>query len=396
MEGAKVPGVAGSDAHLMSGSVVGSASAMGKDILGDPAGTGPGRGAAADVLLERDVELGLLSDLVRGVGAGRGRILMFEAAAGLGKSVLLEHAVAAGHEAGLEVLRARGHELERGFAWGVARSLFEASLLGRSRSERDRLLDGPASPARPLFGDGAWPAPPAGPEAGFAIAHALYWLALRLAEGAPLLVVVDDVHWADDPSLRWLIYLSGRVSDAFVGVLVAARSGEPGAADLVDALAVDPAARVRALRPLGGAAVTELVRRQLVDAGEGFCRRCFELTAGNPLHLRALLAALKPSGPRPDENDLGAGATAAARVLERWILRRLAAMPPRARALADAVAVFEDEVPLEFAASLAALEPAVARSAADLLARADVLRAGDPLGFIHPLLRAAVYGGLST
>ena len=158
--------------------------------------------SVTDVLLERDVELDLLADLLRDVGAGRGRALLFEAAAGLGKSALLERAISAGREAGLVVLRARGHQLERGFAWGVARSLFEASLWGRPRSERDRLLDGPAAPARPVFGDSDGQGPGLGPDAGFAITHGLYWLALRLAEQEPLLVVVDDAHWADDPSLR--------------------------------------------------------------------------------------------------------------------------------------------------------------------------------------------------
>ena len=352
------------------------------------------RGAPVrDALLEREVELDLLAGLIRDAGGGRGRILLFEAAAGLGKSALLEHGLSAAREAGLAVLRARGHQLERGFAWGVARSLFEASLLGCRRSERDRLLDGPAAPARPVFGGGDGGAARLTPDAAFAITHALYWLALRLAEREPLLVVVDDAHWADDPSLRWLIYLCGRISEAPIGVLVAARSGERDS-DLVDVLAVDPAARVHAVPPLGTGAVADLVRRRLAGAGEDFCRRCFELTAGNPLHLRALLAALEPSRRLRGEPDLAAGATTAARALERSVLRRLAAMGPSARALAEAVAVFEDDVPLDLAAALAALEPVVAAAAAGELARADVLQPGDPLGFIHPLLRAAVYGGL--
>ena len=121
------------------------------------------------VLLERDVELDLLAELLRDVDARRGRSLLFEAAAGLRKSALLEHAVSAGREAGLVVLRGRGHQLERGFAWGVARSLFEASLWGSARSERERLLDGPAAPARPVFGDHDGRDSRLGAEAGFAI-----------------------------------------------------------------------------------------------------------------------------------------------------------------------------------------------------------------------------------
>ena len=56
--------------------------------------------------------------------------------------------------------------------------------------------------------------------------------------------------------------------------------------------------------------------------------------------------------------------------------------------------MFEDDAPLHLAAALTGLPPAAALAAAGELARADVLRDGDPLGFTHPLVRAAVYGGL--
>ena len=85
------------------------------------------------------------------------------------------------------MLRARGHELERAFGWGVARSLFEAPL-ARRRAERDELLAGPAAPARAML-DAARPPGAPESEAGFAILHALYWLAARLAESGPLLLV---------------------------------------------------------------------------------------------------------------------------------------------------------------------------------------------------------------
>ena len=83
---------------------------------------------AVDALLEREFELELLSELAEEAGAGRGRTLLLEAAPGMGKSALLERGTSAAREAGLAVLRARGHQLERGFAWGIARSLFEALL----------------------------------------------------------------------------------------------------------------------------------------------------------------------------------------------------------------------------------------------------------------------------
>jgi DNA-binding CsgD family transcriptional regulator len=346
-----------------------------------------------DVLVERDVELGLLVDLVHDVAGRRGGLLLIEASAGLGKSALLEHGAWVAREAGLLVLRARGHELERAFAWGVARSLFEGLLLDYAEPERRRLLDGPAAPARQVFDDSAKAAPPT-PDAGFAIMHGMYWLALRLAQREPLLLVVDDGHWADEPSLRFLVYLLGRVSDAPIGVLVASRSREAGAGGMVDLLADDPATRVHSLRPLGVAAVGELIQQRLKGAGEGFCRRCFELTAGNPLQLRELLRAFEQRQGPPDEAALDAGAAAAARSLERSVLRRLNAMTPHAQALAEAVAVFEDDVELHLAAALASVEPVSAVAAADELVRADLLRPGNVLGFVHPLLRAAIYGSL--
>ena len=64
-------------------------------------------------------------------------------------------------------------------------------------------------------------------EPGFAILHALYWLVARMAERGPLLVAVDDAQWADEPSLRFLLYLAGRLSEHPIAILVGARAGEP-------------------------------------------------------------------------------------------------------------------------------------------------------------------------
>ena len=232
-------------------------------------------------------------------------------------------------------------------------------------------------------------------EAGFAILHALYWLVARLAEREPLLLVVDDAHWADEPSLRFLVYLAGRLSDQPIAVLVGARAGELGEGELLRQLAGEPGAQICALPSLGATAVAELVRRRLPDADDEFCRRCLDLTAGNPLQLRELLAATAQQGQPADASALAAAAEVAARSLARSVLRRLAALTGDAQALARAVAVFEDDAPLHLAAELTGLTAVAALAAADELVRADVLRPGDPLGFTHPLVRAAVYGDLA-
>ena len=57
--------------------------------------------------------------------------------------------------------------------------------------------------------------------------HGLYWLVSNLAATRPLLIAVDDAHWADEPSLRWLAYLAPRLGGLAAGLLVAWRQGDP-------------------------------------------------------------------------------------------------------------------------------------------------------------------------
>jgi DNA-binding CsgD family transcriptional regulator len=325
-------------------------------------------------LLERDAELRAIRGMLDGARAGRGALHVLDAPAGLGKSALAARAVELAD--GLVVLRAAGRELERELGWGVARSLFE----GRVDPE---LLTGPAAAARALFDDGE-------AETSFAILHGLYWLALRMAERQPLLLVVDDAHWADEPSLRLLLYLAGRLEGQPIAGLVATRPPEGG---LLARLAADPAVVGHELGALSPAAVAGLVRERLPHADDDFCARCHRLTAGNPLQLRELLAAVPEESAGPAA--LTEAVERAARSLSRAVLQRLDGLPVPARALARAVAVFEGGVALHAAAELAGLDGPDAVRAADALERADILGAGDPLEFVHPLLRASVYGTLS-
>jgi len=76
--------------------------------------------------------------------------------------------------------------------------------------ERAELFSGAAGLAAPLFGESGLDEAPAG-DVSFAILHGLYWLAANAALSRPTLLLVDDVHWADAPSLRWLSYVARRL-----------------------------------------------------------------------------------------------------------------------------------------------------------------------------------------
>jgi len=104
------------------------------------------------------------------------------------------------------------------------RQLLERRLHEATAQERAALLGGAAQLAAPAVGMAGEEDPPAGGgDVSFAVAHGLYWLVSNLAERAPLMISVDDAHWADAPSLRFLLYLVARLE----GIRAAGRAWNP-------------------------------------------------------------------------------------------------------------------------------------------------------------------------
>jgi predicted ATPase len=94
----------------------------------------------ANSLLERDQELARIESALTDAREGRGTFVVLEGPAGIGKTALLAAARTAAANSGMRVLRSRGSELERDFAFGVVRQLFEPALAGLSETERAELL----------------------------------------------------------------------------------------------------------------------------------------------------------------------------------------------------------------------------------------------------------------
>ena len=179
-------------------------------------------------LLERDAQRAELDGLLRGVARGHGSVMLVEGPAGIGKTEVLRLArsMAPSHE--VKVLQGRGGELEREFAFGVARQLFEPALVRATPARREELLVGAAGRARLVldYDRRTEPRTRAAPGSVETVLQGLYWLAANLAESAPLLLVVDDAHWADRSSLLFLAYLARRLEDLPVALVLAVRTGE--------------------------------------------------------------------------------------------------------------------------------------------------------------------------
>lgn len=292
-------------------------------------------------LLERSGELDVLRAAAAVAGNGAPRFVVIEGPAGIGKTRLLDEFVA---ESAMRPLRARCDELERDLPHGVLRQLFE-----------------PVGEPREI----------------------LHWLIAH----TPVLLAIDDVHLADGPSLRWLLYLARHLADVPVLVVVTRRTGrhQPALTDLV----LHPACTVIRPRPLSTAGTARVLAILLGAELPADCvTTCHGLTAGNPLLTRALGLAMSDGATpeRPPEP--------AVRVLADMLRAWLTDLTPDAQAFAQALAVLGDVDDLHLPARLADLDLARAGAACDELWQAGFVSAEPAPRWDRSFVRETVLASL--
>ncbi len=182
--------------------------------------------------------------------------------------------------------------------------------------------------------------------------------------------MVDDAHWADAASLRYLAFLLTRLEELEAALVVATRPREATAgAELLATVTTDPSADVIRLSPLTRAAVAQLLEAKLgATPDPAVVDTCMRVTRGTPFLVRELMEALREGGIGSAIRTVGRSARALA-VLEQSDLLQ--------------------------AARLAGVQEQEAAEAADLLATAGILESGRPLRFVHPIVRDGIYSGLS-
>ncbi|MEV6170993.1 AAA family ATPase [Streptomyces sp. NPDC051954] len=323
-----------------------------------------GRGNGASFLGRTD-ELAELRRLYGEASAGRPQLVVVEGPAGIGKTALVRHFItgtAEGH-----VLAAAGEEHEADLPYGVL-----SQLLGRP-VHTDPLTAG-AELLEPLG---------------------------ELQHEEPVVVVVDDAHWADTPSLRALTFALRRLrADRVLALLALRDMGDPRLpGGLRRILTDDNAVRLR----LGGLAATDLVglsARYLTEPlPPAAAHRLHAHTDGNPLHCLALLeevpaAVLRSSSAAERGSGTAMSPLPAPQSYARFVLDRLARCGPPARALVQAAAVLGTHCTLDRAARLAGVaEPlaALGEALAQGLLQEAPHDTTTGIAFTHPLVRAAVY-----
>jgi predicted ATPase len=353
----------------------------------------------AGLVLERELELTRIEALVAELAGGEGQLMALEGSGGIGKTTLLVQARDRARSAGVRVLNAQASELERDFAFGLARQWLEPVLRTAATDERERLLSGAAALAAPVLldapGQPAGPGSPREPGASERVLHGLYWLIATVAESVPVLLVVDDAQWADEPSLRLLNFLATRLEGVGVSLLLACRPPElhePGM--LLARLLSDPRCTLIRPRPLTEAGAAAILGGLLgAEPERRFLAACQQATGGNPFYLRQVAAALDREEIAPTDEHAGRLARLSPPDLSRAILTRLS---PAARTVAQALAVLDGPSEPSLVAAVAGTAPGEAAAAVAELARGGLIADRRPLRFVHAIVQNALLSSLAA
>ena len=309
----------------------------------------------------RQSELRILGERLAAAETGQPQVVCVEGEAGAGKSTLLSRFLGSLPDA--VVLTVGGDEAETVLSYGVLDQLQPGTLTEPG-------TDPMAAGAR------------------------LLGLLDRLQAGGRVVVLaIDDLQWADRPSMRAVLFALRRLRADKVLVVVSARAGwtaDPGWARFVGG-----DARVTRIR-LGGLSpgdLTELAGALGLGAlSQRGASRLAAHTEGNALYCRALLEEIGVAG----LSAAGDRGLPAPRDLSAVILARMAALPATTQSFLAAASVLGQHAPIAAIVSVAQL--ADARDDVDAAVAAGLLAEGAPepeLAFVHPLYRAAIYADLS-
>ncbi|WP_433221263.1 AAA family ATPase [Dactylosporangium sp. CS-047395] len=338
-------------------------------------------------LLERDEELRWCTEHLRRTAVrNQGGLIVVEGPAGIGKTALLRLVRSIGNSLGLVTLAGRGTPLSREMFYSGVRDLLARWMSGPIR-DGDLQLPPAASHMLGIAGNAAQGGPADATDGFEALVRALE---LRTAVTGAVLVV-DDVQWLDRSSLRWLVYLSSRLDQLPISIVVGRRlHEESGDETLLNQLAAAAARRILPM-PLSQAAVAELIRRRYdAHVNEAFAVACHSRSGGNPFMLDQLLH-------EADRRSIGQD-EASVKIIEKIIPSRVTELVDErvgrygqaALALVRAVAVLGAPARIDEIARFAGLDITAATTELDRLCAGELLNHEPVIDFVHPLIRDAV------
>lgn len=343
----------------------------------------------AERLVGRRAEIAWLEAGLEALAAGRGGVRVMTGPPGIGKTRLLDELAARSPEEML-VLRGRASELEHMFPFGVVIDALDDYLRSLAHSplaEIDPVTDAELALVFPALRSRRPDVEGLGqPTADDRVRayYAIRTLLEVLAERHPVVLALDDLHWADRGSVELVAHLIRRPPRTPVLIVATYRDRQvdPDLTLAVERAASEGLVDVRPIGPLSADEAEELVGRERAVG-----RHWHELSGGNPL----LLLELGRAGGDLASDDGLSGAVASA------IGRELRPLGGPARTLVESAAVVGDPFDFDLAVATAGLDHHVALAALDEIASHGLVHDTDlprRFAFRHPLVRHAVYATL--
>jgi ATP/maltotriose-dependent transcriptional regulator MalT len=341
-------------------------------------------------LVGRAGELALLARHAEAACAGDAGLVMLSGPAGIGKTSLLNGFLGGESCHGMTVLHGTCGQVVAGTGYGGVRALFGPLGLTEASAPESPLLRGSARRALPALSADPPDEDPGTSAVAYPVLHGLYWLAVNLMADGPLALVLDDVHWCDERSLRWLDFLLRRADELPLLVVLAQRTEtEPAApAALADIAAQHRTSPIH-LEPLTEPDVAEVAQQFFTQPLEpSLVQRVTTVSGGNPLLLTRLLRELGANGAPPEEGVADRIDEVGRQVIAVSVRARLDRQPAWVRDVARAIAVLGEES-ADLVGALAGVPATLVEDAVTVLRRAEVV-AQDRADLVHDVVRAAL------
>jgi DNA-binding SARP family transcriptional activator/pimeloyl-ACP methyl ester carboxylesterase len=354
---------------------------------------GPDPQLAETPLVGRDAALAQVRAALEQAVAGSGRLVAILGETGIGKSRLAEELIAHATQRSSRILVGRAYESDQILLFGPFVDAFRAGEIARDAAVLDALgLVRQAELSRLLPGVAA--APPAEQVDYRRLFECIVHLLQQLAAREPLLLVLEDLHWADELSLRLLAFLGRRVQTERILVVLTAREEELADSpmlrrtlqDLCQAQQLTPLHLSALSQPETAALVRFLAPARAATAVEALSQQVWTATRGNPFMIVETMRGL--------QEGAAEGLALPQRVRE-VIGRRLERLAEGSRSLLSVAAVIGREFEFELLRRATGLEEDAAAQGVEELVRRRLLTAmGDRLDFTHHRIREVVYSDL--
>jgi tetratricopeptide (TPR) repeat protein len=347
-------------------------------------------------MIAREAELTRLLLTLDEALAGRGQVIAVLGEAGIGKSRLVSQLGVEAVKRGALVLVSHAYPTEQTLAYGPWIDVLRTSgVLDRGgmfwhlapawRAELARLFPELATPEAQRA---------ASPEDAMRLFEAVAQLLERLAKAQPLVLVLEDVHWADEMSVRLTSVLSRRIVAWPILIVLTAREEDVAEAPVLrDFVGVPSLERLR-LEPLSYEETTALVQslrpRDRDKAGDaGLAERIWAASGGNPFVIVETLQAVEQGASTPND------ALPLPERVSELVRARIERLSERGRALAGLAATIGREFEFTLLQRASGLGEDEAAAGVEELVRRRVLRAiGEQLAFVHDRVREVAYAGL--